>query len=110
MPVYETGIAALLVVMLLTGYVAFIVWGSAADENIDQVAEGMMQSLMLEELPITPRRLQLLGLSTLMLAGMFALAWKLPFTLSIAALALLDGVVYIGMWRFGIAHLKRLVS
>jgi len=67
---YGAAIAALLTVPLLVGYTACIVWGSVFDLDINQVAEGAMQSLMQEELPVTPRRLQLLGLSFLLLAGM----------------------------------------
>src|SRR5260370_10194274 len=91
-------------------YTACIVWGSAFDLDINQVAEGAMQSLMQEELPVTPRRLQLLGLSFLLLAGMILLILKLPVVLSILALVLLDGVVHIGLWRFGLFRLKRLIT
>jgi len=106
---YEAGLAALLMALLLIGYTLFIVWGSAFDLDINQVAEGAMQTLMLEELPVTPRRLQLLGLSILLLAGMVLLIMKLPVLLAIFVLVLLDGVVCIGLGRFGLVHLKKLV-
>ena len=59
LPFYDAGLAFLLMALLLTGYTSFIVLGSAFDLDSTQVAEGAMQTLMLEELPITPRRLQL---------------------------------------------------
>ncbi len=106
---YEAGLAALLMALLLIGYTLFIVWGSAFDLDSNQVAEGAMQSLMLEELPVTPRRMQLLGLSMPLLAGMVLLVLKLPVVLAIFALGLLDGVVCIGLGRFALVHLKKLV-
>ena len=110
LPIYAAAMAALLTVLLLVGYTACIVWGSVLDLDINQVAEGAMQSLMQEELPVTPRRLQLLGISTLLLAGMILLILKLPIVLSILALALLDGVIYVGLWRYGLIRLKRLIT
>lgn len=106
---YDAAVAALLMALLLTGYTSFIVGGSAFDLVSSQVAEGAMQTLMLEELPVTPRRLQLLGLSILLLAGMVLLILKLSLLLSMLALVLLDGVVFMGSWRFGAVRLRGLV-
>ena len=106
---YDAVIAALLLTLLLTGYTSFIVLGSAFDLDANQVAEGVMQALMLEELPVTPCRLQLLGVSLLLLAGMVLLVLKLPVAVAIIALAILDGIVCIGLGRLSIAHLKRLI-
>ncbi len=69
-----------------------------------------MQVLMQEELPFTPRRLQLLGMSLLLIAAMFLLVWKLPGLPSMSALALVDGTVLAAGWRFGLAHLRGLVA
>jgi hypothetical protein len=110
LPIYEAGMAAFLMSLLLVGYTACIVWGSVFDLDINQVVEGAMQTLMQEELPVTPRRLQLLGLSFLLLAGMILLILKLPVVLSILALMLLDGVICVGLWRFGLVRLKRLIT
>ncbi len=107
---YAAAIAAFLMILLLVGYTACIVWGSVFDLDINQIAEGAMQSLMQGELPVTPRRLQLLGISTLLLVGMILLILKLPIVLSIPALMLLDGVVYVGLWRFGMVRLRRLIT
>lgn len=107
---FETALAMLTVALVLIGYTTFIVWGSAWDEDLNLTAEGMMQVLMQEELPFTPRRLQLLGMSLLLIAAMFLLVWKLPALLSISALALVDGTVLAAGWRFGLAHLRGLVA
>ncbi len=103
---YDAGVAALLMALLLVGYTLFIVWGSAFDLDINQVAGGTMQTLMLEELPVTPRRMQLLGLSMLLLAGMVLLIVKLPVVLAILALVLLDGVVCIGLGKVCLSRLS----
>ena len=103
---FDGAIATLLMALLLVGYTTCIVWGSTFDLDINQVAEGAMQHLMLEELPVTPRRLQLLGLSILLLAGMILLVLKLPLVLAIFALLLLDGAVYVGLRRYSLVRLK----
>jgi hypothetical protein len=106
----ETGIAMLTVALILTGYTTFIVWGSAWDEDLNLTAEGMMQVLSQEELPVTPRRMQLLGLSLSLIAAMFLLVWKLPGMLSMPAIVLVDGIVLAVGWRFSRAYLRRLIS
>lgn len=65
---------------------------------------------MQEELPITPRRLQLLGLTLLLFSLMLFLAWKLPLLLALPALALLDGAIILLMWRLSLIYLSRLLS
>ena len=72
--------------------------------------ESYLQVLMQEELPFTPRRLQLLGMSLLLIAAMFLLVWKLPGLLSITGLALVDGTVLMLGWRLSYVHLRRLVT
>jgi len=97
------------VTLILFGYTAFSVWGSVWDEDLNFVSEGMMPVLSQEELPFTPRRLQLLGLSLLLIGVMFILVWKLPVTLSVPALILLDGVVLTVGWRFGSTQIRGLI-
>ena len=109
LPIIEIGLAVLMVALVLIGFTAFIVWNSAWDEDLDLASEGKMQVLIQEELPVTPRRLQLLGLSLLLIATMFLLVWKLPALLSMPALALLDAIVIAAGWRLSNAHLRRLV-
>ncbi len=79
-------------------------------EDLNLVSEGMMPVITQEELPFTPRRLQLLGLSFLLLGVMFLLVWKLPVYLSVPALTLLDGVVLTLGWLFCSAQIRGLIS
>jgi hypothetical protein len=109
LPAIELARAILMVILILTGYTTFIVWGSAWDEDLNLASEGMMQVLTQEELPFTPRRLQLLGLSLLLIAAMFLLVWKLPVFLSMPVLVLLDGMVMVAGWRFSYWHLRGLL-
>ncbi len=109
LPVIELVQIVLIVTLILIGYTAFIVWGSAWDEDLNLAAEGVMPMLLQEEAPITPRRLQLLGLSLVFIVAMFLLVWKLPVFLSMPALVLLDGMVIVVGWRFSEAHLHSLL-
>ncbi len=105
----EVAKAVAMVALILFGYTTFIVWGSAWDEDLNLVSEGMMPMLMQEELPVTPRRLQLLGLSLALIAAMFLLVWKLPVPLSMLALVLVDGAVITLGWRFGSAQIRGII-
>lgn len=98
-----------LVSLIVIAYTSFSGWGSAWDEELNLVSEGMMPVLTQEELPFTPRRLQLLGLSFLLLGVMFLLVWKLPVFLSMPALMLLDAIVLSLGWRFGSAQIHGLI-
>lgn len=105
----ELAQAVIMVSLIVISYTAFSVWGSAWDEDLNLVSEGMMPVLTQEELPFTPRRLQLLGLSFLLIGVMFLLVWKLPVSLSMLALLLLDAMVLILGWRFGSAQIRGLI-
>jgi hypothetical protein len=104
LPAIALAQAILMVILILIGYTTFIVWGSGWDEDLNLASEGVMQVLTQEELPFTPRRLQLLGLSLLLITAMFSLVWKLP------VLVLLDGMVMVVGWRFSDAHLRGLLA
>jgi hypothetical protein len=106
----QAGLATLLVLLITGGYTSFLVWGSASDEDLDLVVEGSMQSLLQEELPVTPRRLQLLGLSFALLALMMALVWKLPIPVAVLALALVDGIVAPAVWQYALRRLKAIMK
>jgi hypothetical protein len=110
LPVMALAQAILMVILILIGYTTFIVWGSAWDQDLNLASEGMMQVLTEEELPFTPRRLQLLGLSLLLIAGMLLLVWKLPLLLSMPVLVLLDGMLMAVGWRFSCSHLRGLLA
>jgi hypothetical protein len=95
--------------LIVIAYTAFCVWGSAWDEDLNLVSEGMMPVLTQEELPFTPKRLQLPGVSFLLIAGMLLLVWKLPLSQSVPALILLDTIVLALGWRFGSAQIRGLI-
>jgi hypothetical protein len=107
--IIELAQAVTMVSLIVIAYTAFSAWGSAWDEDLNLVSEGLMPVLTQEELPFTPRRLQLLGLSFLLIGVMFIMVWKLPVTLSMLALVLLDGVVIASGWRFSNAQLHGLI-
>ncbi len=98
-----------LMLLLLLGSTCFTVLGSALDTNLAIAVEDRMEALMQEELPITPRRLQLLALAVALFAAMLWLAWKLPLLLSLPALTLLDVTIMLAMWRMSLMYLARLL-
>ncbi len=101
--------ALALTLLMLLGYTCFIVLGSALGTNLTIVVEGRMQALMQEELPITPRRLQLLALTVALFAAILWLAWRLPLLLALPALTLLDVMILLAMWRMSLMYLARLL-
>jgi hypothetical protein len=103
-------LALALIGLILIGYVALTVLGSALDADLTQVAEDKMQILMLEELPITPRRLQLLSLTLLVFGAMLLLCWKLPVPAALLVLACLDVLVIVVGGRISRVYLARLGS
>ncbi len=107
--IFELAQAIIMVSLIVIAYTAFSVWGSAWDEDLNLVSEGMMPTITQEELPFTPRRLQLLGLSFLLIGVMFLLVLKLPVFLSMPALVLVDGMVIALGWRFGSAQIRGLI-
>jgi hypothetical protein len=108
--VFELVQAIMMVGLIVIAYTSFNVWGSAWDEDLNLVSEGMMPVISQEELPFTPKRLQLLGLSFFLISMMFLLVWKLPVSLSMPALMLLDAIVLILGWQFGSARIRGLIN
>ncbi len=107
--ILELAQAVTMVSLIVIAYTPFCIWGSAWDEDLNLVSEGMMPVISQEELPFTPRRLQLLGLSFLLLGTMFLLVWKLPVPLSVPALILLDAIVLILGWHFSNTQIRGLI-
>ncbi len=107
--IIELAQAIFMVSLVVIAYTAFSVWGSAWDEELNLVSDGMMPVISQEELPFTPQRLQLLGSSFLLLGVMFLLVWKLPVPLSMPALMLLDAIVLILGWHFSNAQIRGLI-
>ena len=107
--IIELAQTVMMVSLIVIAYTSFSVWGSVWDEDLNLVSEGMMPVISQEELPYTPRRLQLLGLSFLLLGTMFLLVWKLPVPLSVPALILLDALVLILGWHFSNSQIRGLL-
>jgi len=108
--IIELAQAVIMVSLIVIAYTAFSAWGSAWDEDLNLVSEGLMPVLTQEELPFSPRRLQLLGLSFLLIGVMFIMVWKVPVSLSMLALVLVDGVVLTLGLRFGSAQIRGLLA
>lgn len=103
-------LALALLSLMLIGYITLTVLGSTLDADLTQVAEDTMQALMLEEMPVTLRRLQLLSLTILLFGAMFLLCWKLPISGALLALVGMDVVLLVVGERIGrvqFAHLLR---
>jgi len=109
LPLAQMLLALVLIILVLAGFTAFIVLASISDEDLNIVTEGMMQALMQEELPLTPRRLQLLSLSIGLLAVLFFMIWKLPFVLALPGLAFLDVLLLSLAWRYSLYALQKLL-
>jgi len=108
--IFELAQAVMMISLIVIAYTAFSVCGSAWDEDLNLVSEGMMPVISQEELPFTPRRVQLLGLSFLLLGVMFLLVWKLLLYLAMPALMLLDAIVLILGWHFSNAQIQELIN
>ena len=83
------------VFLLIIGPITLLTLGSVWDEDLSIVVEGAIQMLLHEQLPITPRRIWLIGLTYLLLAIMLLLLWKLPLLL---AYIFLFGIDLAIMW------------
>lgn len=94
--------------LILIGYVALTMLGSALDADLTQVVEDNTQALILEEFPITPRRLQLLALTLLLFSAMLTLCWKLPLASAFLILAVLDVLLFLVGGRISRVYLSRL--
>ncbi len=79
---------------------------SAWDEDLNLTVEGAAQALLMEEVAASPRRIWLFNLAVVLFALMFLVLWKLPAGLALVALALIDSSIAVGMWRFGLFHLR----
>jgi hypothetical protein len=95
-------------VLVLHGNAAPWVWGSAWDADLDAAATGPEQAMLVEELPITPWRIMLIGINGLFAAAAWALAWLLPLLVALPLLALVDLLLYVGMWQCSLLALRRL--
>ncbi|HYN88154.1 MAG TPA: hypothetical protein VER55_06475 [Ardenticatenaceae bacterium] len=105
----ELAFAAVALTCIVLAMAATLVWGSAWDEDLDLAVEGAVQTMLVEEVPSTPRRLWLLGLTLLVGSSAFLLAWKLPPALAFTVVGAFASVSMAVAWRFGNAYLRRLL-
>jgi hypothetical protein len=96
-------------VLVLLGNAALWVWGSAWDADLDAAATGPEQAMLVEELPITPWRIMLIGINGLFAAAAWAVLWLLPLPVALPLLALVDLLLYAAMWRLALLALQQLV-
>lgn len=97
------------VVLMVVGCTGLLVWGSAWDADLGVVVEGALATFMQEEAPVMPRRMALSNGCVLLFAVMCLLLWKLPVGTALAALALLDIVVFVGTRRLGLSQMRALL-
>jgi hypothetical protein len=94
----QLGALALLLVLAqvgvaMVGIAALIVGGSALDSDVSRSVEGALEALIVEEVPMTPVRLGLVGLGVVLAAAQCWLIVTLDGWAALAALALLSGGV-----------------
>jgi hypothetical protein len=96
--------------LLLVGVTGFVVWAGAGDVDLDALPHGSTELLLQEELPVTPRRLQLLGIGFLVLVAAIYLLWRLPLLQVLALALLLCGFMLWMGWRLGVTGLRDLLT
>lgn len=94
----------------LIGVTGFVVWAGAGDVDLSALPNGNAEALLQEELPVTPRRLQLLGLSFVILAAGIGLLWWLPPVQVLAVAGIVCGVLLWIGWRLAQSGMKALVA
>lgn len=95
--------------LLVTGILTVMVLGSVWDEDIHLVVEGVLQTIMQEEGPMTPNRMGVFNLGIAVFVGMVIVLWKVPMGMALPILMVVDIGLVFGMWRLGCATLERIV-
>jgi hypothetical protein len=96
--------------LFLIGVTGFVVWASAADVDLSALPGSSAEMLIQEELPVTPRRLQLLGISFVILGLAIGLLWWLPPVQVLAVAGIVCGVLLWIGWRLAQSGMKALVA
>ncbi len=96
------------VVLVLLNNAALWVWGSAWDVDLHAPVTGPEQAMLVEELPVTPWRILLIGGNFLFAGAAWMLVWVLPATVALPLLAAATLIVYVAAWRLGSLALRRL--
>ena len=96
--------------LFLIGVTGFVVWAGVADVDLNALPHSAAEMLVQEELPVTPRRLQLLGAGFAILAVAIALLWWLPLGQVLALAGLFcGGLLWLG-WRMAQSGVRSLVA
>ena len=95
---------------VVSGACALFVYGSTWDADLTTEVEGAIQSLVLEEAPITPRRIALAMLALMAVALQLLVLWLLPPLGSLLLLALCNGLLLVLLPYFGEAQVQRLLQ
>jgi hypothetical protein len=102
-------LVVLFVALITAGTTTLLVYGSIWDADLSLAIEGPAAALLHEQVPGTPRRIQLIGLCLLLLAALLLIAWKLPSPAALPLLALVDAVVLALTGQLGRMHLRALL-
>lgn len=96
------------VALVLLGNGALFAWGSAADADLDMAVEDPEQTMLVEQLPVTPHRMVLISLNLVFTTDAWLLLWKLSSQVALATMLVIDGAVYVVAWQLGRVALQRL--
>lgn len=108
LPAPHLVMALLATLLALAAPLALVTWGSAWDENLEQVVEGAAQTLIHEEAPGTPKRLALFNGAVGLLALALLMLWQVPLPMALPVLAGLGAGVGWLSWRFALRCLRAL--
>ena len=101
------GPVLLAVMLIVTGSTTVLVLGSAWDLDLHAMAEDAMQALMLEEVPLTPRKMLLSLLGLLSAAALFLPLYFLPLAPALLLQVLIATLLILLTWRWSLASLRR---
>jgi hypothetical protein len=108
LPPGELLVATAQVALIAAGATTLLTLGSVWDAEPDLAVEGAAAALLVEQLPGTARRLGLVGLCLVLLAGLLQLAWRLPPPLVLPSLALADAALLGATWPAARRRLRAL--
>lgn len=106
----QLGYVIVAIALMIISCITILVLGSIWDEDLNLTVEGVMQTLLQEEVPMTPRRMALFNLCLFCFALMFLVLWKLPLLVALLVLAVFTVFLVMGMGRFSCVYLYKLVQ
>ena len=105
----QSGFVILAVVFMIISCTALLVLGSVWDEDLNLAVEGVVQTLVQEEAPVTLRRMALFSVAIICLSAMCLLLLRLPGMLALLTVGVLTLGIVTGMWNFSCAHMRGLL-